>query len=302
MAEHWTTTPSGIRIMFEDGETIYPDTGKKRKRAYFVNGEKPKRGSVTGILDMLDKPGLKWWSEGLAVEGCIELARDGGLPLDKEAALGRLTQKGLRHFQIAERKADRGKLSHGDLVSFALGEAPRPLTDYSPEDQGFLRGLAGALADLRPEIVQSEFMVASPEHGYAGRPDLQAVLTAKTLPDGTLTPPGLGLLDLKTVDKFPRSKPSKTYPLGNLKTPYPENLHQLGLYEVASVESGYEATAYRAVIRVDANGEWDFTVSWLEPEVSLALLPAYDAFKAASQRVKHAHDQLPVGLGLEVVA
>jgi hypothetical protein len=297
---HEHTTPAGVLIAFEDGEPN--EAGARKRRCYYVNGEKPRRGSVTGILDMLDKPGLKWWSEGLAVEGCIQLARDGGLPLSKEAALGRLTQEGLRHFQVSEKKADRGKLSHEDLVRFALGEAPRPLSSYPVEDQGFIRGVSSMLADLRPEIALSEYMVASVEHGYAGRPDMQAVITAARLPDGTPAPRGVGLLDLKTVDKFPRSQPSKTYPLGNVKTPYPENLHQLGLYEVAGVEAGYPRTDYRAVVRVSADGEWDLTVSWLEPEMSLALLPAFDAFKAASQRVKRATDQLPVGLGEPVAA
>lgn len=299
MAIHETITPSGISIAFEDGAPD-PTTGKAKKRAYTVNGQK--LPSVTTILKMLDKPGLIWWSEKLAVEGCIALAREGVLPLHTDAAFGQLASRQLRHFQVSEKKADRGKLSHEDLVHLAAGERLPGLETYPEDQRAFARGLSGMIADLRPVIHESERMVASLEHGFAGRPDMVVTLGADHLPDGSLLPHGRGLLDLKTHDKMPRTQPSQTYPEGNLKTPYPEALLQVGLYEVARRESGYEPTDWQGVIRVDAEGFADFTVSWLEPEWSLDLLPAFRLFKAAASRVKHVADQLPVGFGQAAAA
>lgn len=324
MAEHLTVTPNGIGILFEDGEKD-PETGKGKKRCYKVaplevaraasdlaeetehwmdqvrlRGEK--YPSVTTVLGMLDKPGLIWWSERLGVEGCIELARAGGLPLDPDAALGQLTRHGLRHFQVSEQKAQRGHLSHGDLVKFFRGE---PLADMDrvPEDQrGFLRGMAAFLADARPKVHRSEFMVASVEHGFAGRPDSQAEFGAHTLPSGQRLPRGLGQVDVKTHDRLPRTKPSKTHPLGQLKTPYPEHLLQVALYEVGTRECGFDATDWQGILRIDAEGNYDFTCSWLAPERALALLPAYTVFREAGARVKTEADSLPVGLGEKVAA
>lgn len=299
MAEHETVTPSGISIVFEDGEPD-PATGREKWRSYHVNGQK--LPSVTTVLGMLDKPGLVWWSEKLAVVGCIELAREGKLPIKPEAALGQLTNRGLRHFQVAEQKADRGKLSHEDLVHLAAGRELPALDTYPLDQQNFARGLAGLVADMRPTIHESEQMVASVEHGFAGRPDMVVTLGAEQLPNGAPLPRGRGLLDLKTHDKMPRTKPSATFPEGQLRTPYPEALLQVGLYEVGRRESGYEPTDWQGVIRVDANGFADFTCSWIVPEQTLALLPAFRLFKDVAQRVKTPAHHLPIGFPEEAAA
>jgi hypothetical protein len=290
---HETITPSGITIEFEDGAPD-PETGKSKRRAYLVNGQK--LPSVTTVLGMLDKPGLIWWSERLAVEGCIQLARDGGLPINPDAALGQLTRQKLRHFQVSEQKASRGNLSHEDLIRFFAGEPPPPLDQIAEDQRGFPQGLAAFLADARPKIHRSEFMVASIEHGFAGRPDSQVSFGATRLPNGQKLPQGLGQLDLKTHDRLPTTK------AGSLKTPYPEHLLQVALYEVGTRECGYDETAWQGILRIDGEGKYDFTCSWLPPERALDLLPAYRVFKDAAARVKTDADTLPVGLGLEVVA
>jgi hypothetical protein len=293
MAEHTTVTPSGFKIVFEDGEPD-PVTQKSKRRSYLIDGQK--LPSVTTVLGMLDKPGLMWWSERLAVEGCIELARRGGLPLNPDAALGQLTRNGLRHFQVSEQKADRGHLSHDDLVQFAAGRKLPDLDTYAADQRGFIQGVAGFLADYRPRIVESELMVASVKHGFAGRLDSLGELGIKTQPNGLPAPKGLGQIDLKSHDKLPRTK------AGTLKTPYPEHLLQVGLYDVGARESGYPQAQWRAILRVDQEGNYDFTVSWIEPDRCLALLPAYSLFKDAASRVKQPTDTVPVGLGLEPVA
>lgn len=293
---HTTTTPSGFAIEFEDGEPD-PQTDKRKQRCYRVNGEK--LPSVTTILGMLDKPGLPWAAEKLTVAGCIALAQEGSLPTFVPAALSAMKARELRFRQVWDKKAERGHLTHSDLIALMLGRELRALSSYLPEERAFIQGASSWHADFRPRVEEHEQMVASVEHGYSGRPDFTATLGVKTLPDGTPAPRGLGLLDVKTHEELPRTKPSKTYPRGQVKTPYPENLLQLGLYEVARRESGHEPTDWQAVVSIDSHGDWDFTVSWLPPDHCLSLLPAYRLFKGASSRVKTPNDQRPVGFDQE---
>jgi hypothetical protein len=313
MAEHLQITPAGVGILFEDGEKDL-ESGKGKKRCYtiaqlpmdattrstevmaYVRENGQQLPSVTTVLGMLEKPGLMWWSEKLAVAGCIELARDGGLPLKTEAALGQLTRHGLRHFQVSEQKAERGKLSHEDIVHLAAGRTLPPLSEYPEDQRGFIQGLASFLADYRPSIEASELMVASLEHGFSGRLDVIGTLGVKTQPNGRPAPRGRGQIDLKSHDELPRTKG------GKLKTPYPEHQLQVGLYEVGYRESGYEPTDWRAIVRVDSHGNYDFTVSWIEPERAPLLLPVFRLFRDAGSRVKTDNDTMPVGLGQEVAA
>lgn len=288
---HETVTPTGISIVFEDGE---PDAGgKSKRRAYTIDGKK--LPSVTTILGMLDKPGLPWAAEKLTVAAAIALAKEGELPLNVMGAISRMGARDLRFRQVWDKKAERGHLSHADLIALMLGEETRPLSEFLPEERKFIQGGASWFADFRPTVREHEQMVASVKHGFAGRPDFTATLGIRTLPDGSPAPRGLGLWDVKTTEEFPRTKPSKTYPDGQLRTPYPENLVQVGLYEVARRECGYPPTDYRAIVRLDSHGVYDVTVSWREPEDALRLLPAYEEFRACSQRVKTKGDQLPVG-------
>ena len=310
MAEHLTVTPTGTAILFEDG------IGTSAWRSYriaqlperfmddredlaveYVREHGTKLPSVTTILGAtIEKPGLQWAAARMTAKACGELAKEGKLPPSPDEVWDVLYREGLTFRQQWDNKADRGTLTHEDLVHIAEGRELPSLNTYPPEQQQFVRGLACFLADLRPGIIESEQMVASLSHGYAGRCDLVVEFEAQRFPDGTPTPQGRGLVDLKTHEKLPRTKPSKTYPDGQLKTPYPENFLQLGLYEVARRECGLEATDWQAILTVDANGDYDFTCSWLQPEAALDFIPAYKTFKAVGSRVKRPADQLPVGL------
>lgn len=244
MALHESVTPSGYVIVFEDGEAD-PETGKSKRRAYTVNGEK--LVSVTTVLGCLDKPGLIYGAEKVTIAGAIALAKDGRLPSAVPGALSRMKAEELRFWQVWGKKAERGTLAHDDLVALATG-APLPdLDELEPEQRGFARGIANWFADARPRVIEQEQMCASLEHGYAGRPDLYC-----TIP--TLHPTARFLIDLKTTDELPRDQ------YDNLKPPYPEMLLQLDGYEPARVESGYEPADYGGVLRVDGSGETDLFV------------------------------------------
>lgn len=260
MAEHLTTTPSGIEILFEDGE---PDeNGKRKRRQYLVNGEK--LPSVTSVLRILDKPGLRFAAEKLGVEGAIALAREGALPQYMPAAMAAMKARGLCHWQVWEGKSKRGQLSHEDLVALLAGKEPADIDTVLPEERGFLRGVAAFVADYRPELIDHETMVASVEHGFAGRYDVHLRIAQLE---------GTGRVDLKTTEELPRYKD------GTVKPPYPENLLQLGAYELGARESGFGVSDWQAVLRVEASGEYDFTVSWCDWEPFLAVLGAYRALK-----------------------
>lgn len=260
---HETKTPSGLTITFEDGE---PDeNGKSKRRCYLVDGEK--LVSVTTVLGCLEKPGLMYASEKLAIAGAIELAAEGELPTTVDGALSRLKSRDLRFFQQWGRKATRGTVAHEDLVRLAVGEEePRDLSEFTPDQRGFIRGVSAWYADERPQIDETEVMVASPKFGFAGRHDLFGRLPQRH-------PTAKFLLDLKTVELLPRFKDKTVRP------PYPENLLQLAGYELARRESGYEPSDFQGVLRVDSTGAYDFFCTVVEIDWFLAVLSAYRAVK-----------------------
>ncbi|MGI8873604.1 MAG: hypothetical protein ACR2KP_04625 [Egibacteraceae bacterium] len=263
MAEHVTVTPTGIAIAFEDGE---PDEGgTSKRRAYLVNGTK--LPSVTTVLGILDKPGLRFAAEKIGVAGAVQLAGEGALPQDPAAAMEALQDRGLTHWQVWAQTARRGDLAHTDLVALLTGQEPADIDQVREEDRGFLRGIAEFCADRRPVVVDSETLVASTEYGFAGRYDLCCALGSD-----------LVRLDLKTTGELPRYKD------GQVKPPYDENVLQLAAYELAARESGFASSDWQGVLRVDASGAWDLTRSWLPTaDVFLAVLAAHRALKAAAK-------------------
>jgi hypothetical protein len=265
VAEHITTTPSGLMICFEDG-LPGPD-GKSRKRSYTVNGSK--LPSVTTVLNVLDKPGLVSWGEKIGVAGAIALAQEGKLPMNVPGAISAMQARKLRTFQAADRAAGRGTLAHEDLLAVVTGERPAKFESVPRDKWGFLRGVAAFASQHRPEALDAETMVASLEHGFSGRYDLRARLRGID---------GVGLLDLKTTEELPR------YKNGAVRPPYDEHLLQVEGYDIASAESGYGESDYRAVVRVDSKGEWDLTLSWAEHEDFLAALNLYKRLRGLSER------------------
>lgn len=262
MALHETLTPNGTRLEFEDGE---PDeTNKSKRRAYWVEGEKVP--SITTIAGQFEKEGLQWGAEKLTVEGCIALAKDGELPLDVRGTLACLKARGLRFRQVWDTKAQRGTLTHGDLLAFALGEEPCDLDDVASEERAFVQGLAAFQADHEPRALHSEFMVASPRFGFAGRPDFLGELSRFR--------EGVGLLELKTTETIPR------YANGSPKPPYLEAMIQMSGQSKGSVDSGYPRPAWAAVLRVEASGEYVLTEVPIRHSVFLRALAAYNANRA----------------------
>jgi hypothetical protein len=287
MAEHFEITPSGVGILFEDGEPD-PTTMKSKRRSYtyaqlppieaategathglqvaYVRDNGTRQPSVTTVLGCLEKKGLQYAAEKLSVQGAIDLARDGALPVTVDGALSRMKSQGLRFFQVWAEKGKRGTLAHDDLLALLTGKDPSDLTTLSEGQRNVVQAVSGWYADNRPVAEQTETMVASITHGYAGRLDFFG-----TIP--VLHPTAKILLDLKTTALLPR------YKGGGIKPPYIEHLLQLDGYEGLRLESGYEPADFGVVLRVDETGATDLFVTVLDPDRFLSVLGAYKTLK-----------------------
>lgn len=240
-------TPSGIEIAFYDEIGV---DGKPQQRRYTVNGSRV--ANVTSVLNVLAKEALLGWVE-------------------------RLTKEGKNWRDERNKAGERGTDAHHLLLQALTGGdatlADLP-DDYRPYGQAAFRWLR----KRRPVVVETERMVASTEHNYAGRLDLLAGI------DGART-----LTDFKTVTKWSykwdrkaEERTTEKYP------PYDENLLQLDLYQRALIESGYDPAERGLIVRLGPDGDFDETYVNLDPERGLAILGAYRAKSRATSALKDA--------------
>lgn len=225
--------------------------------------------SVTEVLGVLDKSAaLVWWAQRIGMQGALALMNEGLLHDDLDAMIDLLTQKKITVNHQRDKAGDRGQAVHDALESWARnGHMPDP-SIYPPEQEGYVRGLVAFLRDIpSAEPVGAEVLVASAEHGYAGRYDLRLrtnaeheVVVRQTATKVRRRPlaPGLLLADLKTS-----------------KSAYPTHALQLAAYELASIESGYEPTEGRGVLLVSPEGHYEFKRAKAQPEDFLAVLEVW---------------------------
>lgn len=244
-----TTTPAGLRIDFYAAPRRHYTITKDDVTAEAI--------SVTDALGCLDKPGLPWWGMKVGIEG-VKALDDLGvfatLPMwTTDAVIGLLTEHKLTVNHVRDKAAQRGTNVHDAFDRYAVtGELPNP-DDFEAEQKQYVVGLRAFLetVDGCYEPEDTEVLVGSNEYLYAGRYDQRArftkpvTLVTKTYPKRgpkvTEVPPGAFLLDLKTSAGV-----------------YESHAIQLGAYEGASVESGYDPTDYRVVLRVTNDGRYEF--------------------------------------------
>lgn len=258
-----STVPSGYTISY------CPDP-----RGYTIDGiEVP---SVTTVLDCLSKPALTWWGMKIGVAGVTQLLADEVLPgsypdslLTTEDIVKLLTEHKLTVNHQRDKAAKRGTNVHNALEHWALtGKLAHP-DDFPEEEQGYVRGLNAFLADCKGQLValDSELMVGSKEHGFAGRFDLRAqTISEIQFQTGPRTrrsvQRGVGIFDLKTS-----------------KGVYDSHYLQLSAYRLGLEESGYGRSDFEAIILVNADGRYDVKLNPKRPDHFLSVLNTWRALR-----------------------
>ena len=282
------TTPNGMVVQYEP----------RPKRLYRIGWEQAELEvvpSVTEILRCLDKPALTWWGQCVGLAGGLELYLRGvtpemllnGKPEDqpmvewaKPIARGVLTEYRLTTSHIRDTASSRGQTVHSAFSYWATtGMLPIP-AEYPEHEQAYVIALIKFLQAVPTlEPLEIELAVGSVEHGFAGRFDLRGKTTeahkvvTKVYPKvdekTTRIPAGVFLFDLKTSTDI-----------------YPEHSLQLGGYELASIESGYEPTDGQVVVQLGDDGRYQCRRAHSTGEDFLAVKACWHALKRADKDMK----------------
>jgi len=258
-------TPSGIEVYYQPQRDDPP-----QRRLYRVNSiEVP--GNTT-VLDVLDSSGpLIWWGQKVGVAGALTwmghgdapelIAPYSGLGPDDPAVLSLvdwMTAQQITTNHQRDKAADRGTNVHKALERWCeTGVMPEP-DDFPDHERGYVVALVAYLTDTQGAVdfdsIQSEVMVGSAEHLFAGRYDLRMTLTKpcemvvriypKAKPKVMEIPAGRYLKDAKTSSGV-----------------YDKHFLQLEGYEGASLECGYDPTDYRAVLHLADDGRYELVLN-----------------------------------------
>jgi hypothetical protein len=295
-----TRAPSGLEIaFFEEPRRAYA------VRAAAGEGEWAEVPSVTTVLDVLDKPGLPWWGQGVAIDGMLQLyemgvirpAADGKLAIavagtwvyaTQENVTDALTQHMLTVNHTLRKAGDRGQGTHDAFEAWAsLGVIPDP-SQHPMEERMYVEALRKFCVDMGDawETEGCEIAVASVEHGFAGRYDLRGKITK----DVKLTTRALTLKGEPLV-RGPKYVvvPEGTKLLLDLKTSksiYGKHLMQLEAYEGCAGECGYEPTDARAVVHVTKHGLYQFKRARATFEDFLAILHTYRTLQSVEEALR----------------
>lgn len=250
-----STTPSGVQIVYYDKSHRYK-LGKPDGTATQPGVDNKLRfvPSVSTILDKTLPKNLTGWAERLTVLGIINLAQLKGpefvARLGPDAMLAELHATGGRYYQSRDAAADRGTRVHTAFELLSEGKVPN-LRDWPLEQRGYIQAICKWWAEYDPTVIQSELMVASWEAQYAGRMDLLARLAGEVV-----------VIDLKTSKAVRES-----------------HHFQTAGYRKAVVESGYPAPEHGWILRVGADGEFEFVCSHATTRQWDALVASYRAQK-----------------------
>lgn len=154
------------------------EPAKVARRRYLLNDDD--MDPVSSIVGTIEKPGLYPWYESNGAIGAVRAERLGELEgVPEEEYVKRMRLLGLGASAARDEGADRGTAVHTGLHTLVTtGEPPNP-ADHPGAWQPWVRGsvLAGLALGLSPDtLIEAEQIVCHPERGYAGRPDLYALL------------------------------------------------------------------------------------------------------------------------------
>ncbi len=283
-----SVTPSGLEIYYQS----------KPKRLYRLrypdHDEWTEVPSVTTVLDVFHKDALTWWGQGIGIDGVmklleLELIRVGIKestmesvfinehlqPLNREGIIELMKLNKLTTSQVRDTAAARGVDVHDALEAWATTGLPPVPEKFDPEKRGYVRGLEAFLIDLGDAVepMAQEVLVASYEHRFAGRYDLRIKLKEPRRVRVHITdsrqeryakyatiPAGEGIIDLKTS-----------------KGVYDTHFFQVAGYELASVEDGYDASDWQAILHVTPDGYYQLKRSRATAEQFIAARHAWQA-------------------------
>jgi hypothetical protein len=258
-----TTLPSGVVVEFWDETGV---DGLPQQRRYSYDGQK--LVSISTVANVYDKPALPGWAAKVTVEGVSRLLDVFGPEAlySPERIRELLRDQGLDHDSVRDQAAERGTAAHDAFLHLLRDGKIPTLSEYPEEWRPYIQAGVRFVLDEEPEVIDCEQIVASVEHGFAGRYDLFARFPKR---EGRT-----GRVDFKTVTEWKYGRPRKDGSC-DLLPPYPEHVSQTEGYEIAAVESGMEPSDFRGVVRLGPDGEYDFTESWAEPQHFLGDLASY---------------------------
>jgi len=142
---------------------------------YVVNGEK--KLSVTKITGIINKPALIFWAVGLAKNHLLEKIENG-----ETITTDDVVEACKQHQVKKQEAADKGTLIHKwaeDYVNYKLGKNKKP---ELPEDEEISNGAMAFMqwiSNNNVEFHESEALLYSKKHDYAGMADCIATVNGK---------------------------------------------------------------------------------------------------------------------------
>ena len=263
-------TATLVRSASADGKIVveYDDDA----HAYYLRA--PDLGripSVTGILGIFDKPALKGWAASETIKGVATLHRRGCKGAREDHAtfsdprrLGaKLSEERLTFRHTTSNAAERGTAVHKAVEAW-VQEGRIPLArDFAPSTRNYVLAFGAWLQAHEPRFESSEVIVASAQYRYAGTYDARVAVTKRC----GVKSCGCARIDLGAVGRIDYKTSKRVYPF--------EHFAQLDGYEVAAREMGEPLAPWRGVLRLGADGAFEFVVSPVAFGVFVPLLEAY---------------------------
>ena len=274
-----STTPSGIGIYYQEGPVrLYRICDQLDPTGQTVE-EWRQVPSVSTPLEVLEKGGLSWWGMKVGIAGALKVAVPNDLDRvtpelhhdgpEVQAIVDRLTPAKLTVNHIRDHAATRGTNVHTGLELYAeCGVIPAPEL-YPEHERGYVAGVRQFLIDAKPVVEHSELMVASAEHGFAGRFDLVAQID-EGRPVATKCYPKRA----SVIDPFPGGR--VLIDLKTSKGVYASYHIQLAGYRAGLVECGYGDVDIAGVVRVTPEGKYEFVPGRAVLEDYLAVLDTWN--------------------------
>lgn len=226
--------PNGESIAYRDGDHSYWREAKPKKDGYSGSGRLTGVSTLCGPYDFRPDSLLRW-CERLTLDGVVRGFNGQRVPSDPHMLRQMLQTRGLRWEQIRDEAGRRGTNVHELMLqALAAGEEVPDLSQLPEEQRGYGQAVMRWWLDRQPEPTHVEQVVASLEHGFAGRLDLRCKINDPLRQ-------GHGIVDLKTGGFL--SAKAFVQPAG---------------YDLGGLHSGLwdEACEWLLIVQVDDKGNY----------------------------------------------